>query len=418
MTIKQVFKRINPSGWIVILSVVLLIELIVAGAIYINAKLDKIGFDKGDDSPADAWSQSLGKLDHINVLLLGTDERAAGGDLGNFDTALQEGARADACMLLSLDLKTHTAHLVSLERAIGVPVEGVGEDWLTHVFAYGGADAMLKTVREQFGVEVYRYVRVNVSAAANLIDAIGGVDVTLTETEAAALNGEIYSNSTTRHRVTPGLNHLDGFDAIAYARQRFIDSDFHRVQRQRNVLQAAIDQTKSLNLKQLNHLLDVALPMVQTNFTKRDITALVPKAPGFLGVKLSQMTLPLPGMYGKKYTDDGRSMMMLDKEEAARILDEFFYGSFDPESYAASDAVQARVWQAQQQAMAEWNSAHPAPPPADSGQPAQEAQTETDAAEAVDDTQQYNNEEDDSSAGNDAGEQEGIVVWTNDDIVD
>lgn len=410
MTIKETLKRINPSGWIAILTVVLLAELAIAGAIYVNSKLDKIGFDKGDDLPADAWSQSLGKLDRINVLLLGTDERAPDGGIADFGSVMQENARADACMLLSLDLKKHTAHIVSLERAIGVPIEGVGEDWLTHVFTYGGADAMLKTVREQFGVEVYRYVRVNVGVAADLIDAIGGVDITLTETEAAALNGEIYSNSVTKHRVKPGLNHLDGFDAIAYARQRFIDSDFHRVQRQRNVLQAAIDQTRTLKLKELDHLLDVALPMVQTNFTKSDIAALVPKAPAFLGVKLQQMTLPLQGMYGKKLTDDGRSLMMLDKEETTRILHEFFYGSFDPESYVASDEVQSRVWKAQQKAMAEWNSAHPAPP-VDSGPPEQVESSDTE----TDNIQQTDNQEYDNNDGEDASDQEGIILWTPDD---
>lgn len=415
MTIKEAIKRINPSGWIAILSVILLAELVVAGAIYVNSKLDKIGYDKGDDLPADAWSKSLGNLNYINVLLMGTDERAPDGGIGDFGSELQDNARADACMLLSLDLKAHTAHLVSLERAIGVPIENVGEDWLTHVFSYGGADTMLKTVREQFGVEVYRYVRVNVGVAADLIDAIGGVDITLTETEAAALNGEIYTNSVTKHHVTPGLNHLDGFDAIAYARQRFIDSDFQRVQRQRNVLQAAIDQTKSLNLKQLDHLLDVALPMVQTNFTKSDIAALIPKAPAFLGVTLRQMTLPLSGMYGKKYTADGRSMMMLDQEEAIRILNEFLNGSFDPESYVASDEVQSRVWQAQQQAMAEWSSAHPAPSeaPAADSQPTETQQVENDTA--ADATQNNNDEEDDSSAEEAPSDQDGIILWTPDD---
>lgn len=409
MTIKETLKRINPSGWIAILTVILLAELAIAGAIYVNSKLDKIGFDKGDDLPADAWSQSLGKLDHINVLLLGTDERAPDGGIADFGSEMQENARADACMLLSLDLKEHTAHIVSLERAIGVPIEGVGEDWLTHVFTYGGADAMLKTVREQFGVEVYRYVRVNVGVAADLIDAIGGVDITLTETEAAALNGEIYTNSVAKHRVKPGLNHLDGFDAIAYARQRFIDSDFHRVQRQRNVLQAAIDQTKSLKLKELDHLLDVVLPMVQTNFTKSDIAALIPKAPAFLGVKLKQMTLPLQGMYGKKLTDDGRSLMMLDQEETTRILDEFFFGSFDPESYVASDEVQSRVWKAQQKAMAEWNSAHPAPP-VESEPPEQVESNDTES-----DTQQTDNQEYDNNDGEEDSDQQGIVLWTPDD---
>ena len=404
MNIKQALKRITPGGWIAILVVILLAELAVLGAIYINSKLDKIGFDKGEDVSADAWSQSLGKLDHINVLLLGTDERASE-DMGDFGSELKESARADACMLLSLDLKAHTAQLVSLERAIGVPIEGVGEDWLTHVFTYGGADAMLKTVREQFGIEVYRYARVNVGVAADLIDAIGGVDITLTETEAAALNGEIYTNSITKHRVTPGLNHLDGFDAIAYARQRFIDSDFHRVQRQRNVLQAAIDQTKGLSLKQIDHLLDIALSMVQTNFTKKDIAALIPKAPAFLGVRLRQMTLPLPGMYGKKLTDDGRSLMMLDPQEAARILDAFFYGSFDPEGYVASDEVQSRVWRAQQQAMAEWNLRHPAPPP-ESEAPAENGETgEQQAGEEIE-------EEEDMGGGEDASDQEDILFET------
>lgn len=406
MNIKEALKRIKPGGWIAILLVILLAELAVAGAIYVNAKLDKIGFDKGEDQPADAWSKGLGKLDHINILLLGTDERASS-DLGDFGSELGENARADACMLLSLDVKNHTAHIVSLERAIGVPIEGVGEDWLTHVFTYGGADAMLKTVREQFGVEVYRYVRVNVGVAGDLIDAIGGVDITLTETEAAALNGEIYTNSTTKHRVTPGLNHLDGFDAIAYARQRFIDSDFHRVQRQRNVLQAAIDQTKSLNLKQLDRLLDVALPMVQTNLTKSDIAALIPKAPAFLGVRLEQMTLPLSGMYGKKLTDDGRSLMMLDREEATRILNDFFYGSFDPEGYIASDAVQSRVWQAQQQAMAEWNRKHPAPPPVESEPPVEDGNSEETVTDPPEETDQADYEE--------GSGQEGIILWTPDD---
>lgn len=393
------------------MSVVLLAELAVAGAIYVNAKLDKINFDTTQDLPPDAWSESLGKLGYVNVLLLGTDERAPDGGVGDFDSQLQEGARADACMLLHLDLKKHTAQLVSLERAIGVPIEGVGEDWLTHVFTYGGPEAMLKTVREQFGVEVYRYVRVNVGVAADLIDAIGGVDITLTETEAAALNGEIYSNSVAKNRVTPGLNHLDGFDAIAYARQRFIDSDFQRVQRQRNVLQAAINRTKTLNIKELNRLLDVALPMVQTNFTKSDIATLIPKAPSFLGVRLEQMTLPIKGMYGKKYTDDGRSLMMLDQEEAGRILEEFFQGNLDPEAYVASDAVRLRVQQAQAQAMTQWNLKHPVPV-VDSGESAQVGEGE-DAATA--DVPQATGEEGSNDDNEDEPVQQDTVFWTQDD---
>ena len=64
-------------------------------------------------------------------------------------------------------------------------------------------------------------------------------------------------------------------------------------------------------------------------------------------------------MYGIKPTDDGRTMLMPDPEEAHRILIEFFAGDFDPETYTASDEVQNRVWQNQKQAYYEWSLAHP-----------------------------------------------------------
>lgn len=323
---------------------------------YFESKLNRLNFTDGEEIA------DIAKQEYLNILLLGTDERTAGGTTKDFSDDLMVDARADACMLLSLNLKNHTARLVSLERAIGVPIPGREDDWLTHAFRYGGANLMLKTVQEQFGIDVKRYVRVNVSSAAQLIDAIGGVDIELTATEAAALNGEIYTNSTTRQRVHEGLNHLDGYDALAYARQRFIDDDWHRVQRQRNVLQAAIEQTKDLNLKGINRLLDEALPLVETNFTKKEIQALLPKAPGFLGVQFGQMTLPLKGTYSTKKTSDGRSLMWLDWQENRRILNEFFFGTFDLETYQVPDEVQQRVWQTQQQNAYEWNLAHPVPP--------------------------------------------------------
>ena len=368
MDMEKIPRRANPGWWVAILGVLILIGLVGIGAwSYFQSKLDRINYT-GNEVAEEEWknedgtkASGIAALEYLNILLLGTDERAVGGTSEDFETGLQEGARADACMLLSLNLKKHTARLVSLERSIGVEIEGApgGEDWLTQAFAFGGADAMLRAVRDQFEIDVRRYARVNVSSASQLIDAIGGVDITLTEQEAAALNGEIPTNSTTRHPVKPGLNHLDGFDALAYGRQRLIDSDYVRVQRQRNVLQAAINQTKSLNLKEIDALLNVALPLVETNFTKKEITSLVPKAPGFLGVQLKQMTMPLKGMAGSKLTDDGRSMTMLDHEEAVRIMHEFLYGDFDPAEYEVSREVVNRIWQKQQKDYAEWAAAHP-----------------------------------------------------------
>lgn len=117
--------------------------------------------------------------DVFNILLLGTDERADG---------YSENARADSIMLLSVDKKNAGLRLVSLQRGMGVPIlEGEYEgsyDWLTHCFRYGGADLMLKEVQHCLRVEVDRYVRVNFDSFRQVIDAVGGVEITLTAAEA------------------------------------------------------------------------------------------------------------------------------------------------------------------------------------------------------------------------------------------
>ena len=92
--------------------------------------LDRINYT-GNEVAEEEWknedgtkASGIAALEYLNILLLGTDERAVGGTSEDFETGLQEGARADACMLLSLNLKKHTARLVSLERSIGVEIEG------------------------------------------------------------------------------------------------------------------------------------------------------------------------------------------------------------------------------------------------------------------------------------------------------
>lgn len=123
--------------------------------------------------------------------------------------------------------------LASLERGMGVPIlEGQYEgeyDWLTHTFRYGGANLMMREVRECFKVDVARYIRVNFATFVQGIESVGGVDISLTEAEAA------YINKFNKGGITcvAGQNHLDGRAALEYARCRKIDSDWQRVKRQR-----------------------------------------------------------------------------------------------------------------------------------------------------------------------------------------
>lgn len=232
-------------------------------------------------------------------------------------------------MILSLDLENHTIKLVSIERGIGVPVPGRNDDWITHTFRYGGAALTMQTVRDCFKVDVDRYVRVNLQAFEEGIDAIGGVDLTLTQAEADYINNlrKMYSFSYLQEAYA-GDNHLGGATALHYARMRKIDSDWKRIERQRAVIQAAINQVKTLGLDELNQLVNTILPMIRTNLTKYEITKLLIELPEFIatGANLDQMTIPTWETCWNSVGVDGRKLIGVDFEENARILKEFFYG--------------------------------------------------------------------------------------------
>ncbi|MEE0801567.1 MAG: LCP family protein [Gemmiger sp.] len=253
----------------------------------------------------------------INILLIGTDERTTDG--------FSDNARGDSCLLLSLDKRNNAVKLVSFERGMGMPIldgEYEGQyDWLTHTFRYGGAALMMKEITECFKVKVDRYIRVNFGTFIKGIDAVGGVDIDLTQEEVT------YFNTGNHENFHVGVNHLDGEQALGYARLREIDSDWSRIQRQRRVIQAAWDRVADLSVLQLNTLLDQIFPMVQTNLTDSEITTLLLLAPSLRGATAEQLTIPEAHTYGSMTGMGGRSMFAVDFELNSQALQEFVYGT-------------------------------------------------------------------------------------------
>ena len=236
----------------------------------------------------DAEVQS--STDVLNILVLGTDERSK-----NFSY----NARADSIILVSIDKNNGTVRLVSFERGIGVPIlegELAGQyDLLTHIFRWGGADLVEKTIEHCFKIEIDHHVRLNFTSVKSIVDIIGGIDIELTKAEADALTWN-WGNPV--KKFYEGTNRLDGRWALAYARLRSIDSDWQRVGRQRKVILAVVDEMKNASLLELNDLANEILPLIQTNMTKMDITELVLYAPKFLTSEFDQMTIPKAGTYG------------------------------------------------------------------------------------------------------------------------
>ncbi len=334
-------KKKIKRGWLITGVVcVVLVALLGCGWLYYQGKLDLLQFDDGkreidtnlelpldgldipdmgegpggDDAKGNAATGEILKdEDVINILLLGTDERSK---------SFSDNARADSIMILSLNTRDHKIKLVSIERGIGVPVPGRNDDWITHTFRYGGAALTMQTVRDCFKVNVNHYIRINFHMFEEGIDAIGGIDLNLTDPEVNYMKEEGIQT------VKTGLNHVDGEAALCYARMRKIDSDWKRIERQRTVVQAALNQVVSSDMLTINKLADTILPMIQTNLTKGEITKLILEAPEFLasGVQMEQMTVPTKDTCWNSVGKDGRKMIAVDFDANAKILNEFFYG--------------------------------------------------------------------------------------------
>ena len=300
-----------------------------------SAAMEEALKDLEEKQAIEAEGDIFGDEDVFNILLIGTDDRTK---------EFSDNARGDTCMLMSVNKKTMAVKLVSFERGMGVPIlDGAYKgqyDWLTHTFRYGGADLMMREIRECFKIDVQHYVRANIYTFMQLVDSVGGVDIELTQAETDYINHPegTYGESHIREMgvaaqiqtVVPGVNHLNGATAMLYARCRYIDNDWHRVERQRNVIQAAIYQTQYLNILELNSMLDHVLPMVRTNLTEKEITSLMLLAPRYQGITLEQMTIPADGTYGSMIGMGGRSMFSVDFNQNAKILQCFIYGAETP----------------------------------------------------------------------------------------
>jgi anionic cell wall polymer biosynthesis LytR-Cps2A-Psr (LCP) family protein len=128
-------------------------------------------------------------------------------------------------------------------------------------YLIGGFDMLDRCLEENFGVHVDHNIEVDFSGFKAVIDAMGGIDIELTEQEAKIVEGD----------QVVGMNHLDGGQALMYARIRKIDNDFERTNRQRKVLTVLFEKIRSMNLLGLLRVSKEVLPMLTTDMTDEEI---------------------------------------------------------------------------------------------------------------------------------------------------
>ena len=336
-------KKKQPRGCLgrFLLFLVVVEGLILAAGIgaflYLNSVLDLVErpqakrtaiFEKLEDLGASLSGKNDGI---VNILLIGQDMR--------------EGADhklADAMILCSVNRNTGTMTMCSLMRDMYVQLP----DYAGHAgsknrinSAYslgcawngdrGGMEMLDQLILEQFGVEVDYNVEFGFDSFVRVVDALGGVELDLTEAEAAYLNKQ----PNLPNSYTEGSNLLDGEAALIFVRTRHSsagDSDFFRTGRQRAVVAAVTEKLRKMDFMQLHSMITDILPMIYTDMTNREILSCALKLlPMAADLKIESQQIPADGTYENARVEIGgysAAVLVPDLEKNKQILMEICEG--------------------------------------------------------------------------------------------
>jgi LCP family protein required for cell wall assembly len=260
--------------------------------------------------------------DVYNVLLIGGDSRNEGG-----------AGRSDAMILVSINKKAETITVTSILRDIYLKIPGKNNNRINAAYAIGGADLLLETIEQNFKIQIDRYASIDFYAFIDVVDAIGGVTLEVTDKEIPIINNYIIEmNRLTGQEdqkdclTTSGTLLLNGKQALGYSRNRYVgNSDFERTARQRRVLEQIFNEMKKLNLIELQKLLGIILPQVTTNLTEGEIFTLILSLPAYIGYDIDQWSIPMSHSYSSLRIR-GMEVLGIDFEENISELQGRIYG--------------------------------------------------------------------------------------------
>ena len=265
-----------------LLCLLLIVALCVGGIfVYLVKSLNTIAFAQlsrvGRVNLKDIVINSgIAKSGYRNIALFGVDSRA---------NDLRKNTRSDSIIVASINNKTHDVKLVSIYRDTYVKIHDHGCTKVNHAYAYGGPDLAVNTLNKNFDLNIKDFVTVNFSALTNVIDELGGVELTIKKEElkwvnayghdVAKINGQKYTKI--KH---PGKQTVTGVQATGYCRVRYTKGgDFTRAERQRTVLQAIFAKAKKSSPTALISAMNKIFPQIYTSLSTSDILSLMKYLP-------------------------------------------------------------------------------------------------------------------------------------------
>ena len=340
--------------WIIVLIAIILcfVVAIVGTAIWVTAYVKgefKVNYNDITSNPEDLGIEEVKEDKIINIALFGidsTDEKSFKG-------------RSDSMMILSVNTNTNTIKLISVMRDSFVPIVKNGKttyNKINSAYASGGPELAIKTLNTIFDLDISEYATVNLYCMADIIDAVGGVDIEVVKNEITYINAGVESqcsklgiDSEQYLLKSAGKQHLNGIQAAAYARIRMTanaegtSDDYGRTDRQRYVLEQMFNKVKTLDWNQMLELAKVIAPMCETSISFSDAVAIAKdillEKPQFFETRV-----PSQGYLMSKPDTNVGSVVYYDLNFAAKLIHSFIYNDVTPEQYIALKGIEKRDW--------------------------------------------------------------------------
>lgn len=251
--------------------------LIAAGLTVVKSTLDNVGRIELDPELIGIDPQVDAELSNYrNIALLGIDAR---------DMSSDEGVRSDAIIVASINKETSEIKMFSVYRDTLLDIgDDVGLDKVTHAYYYGGPTKVLYSINKNLDLNVKEVVVVNWKAVADTVDALGGIDVEIQDSEINEMNKYIkdtYENigGSDKQIKEAGMQTLNGNQAVTYARIRkdALTGDYRRNERMKIVVKAAFDKAKQMDVKTLKKISNEILPEIKTNMSTSDMLGMLLK---------------------------------------------------------------------------------------------------------------------------------------------
>lgn len=276
----------------------------------------------------------------FNLALFGVDAR---------DGSLGKGTRSDSIMICSIDMDKHEVKLISVFRDTYLNLGNDTYNKCNTAYAKGGPEQAISMLNMNTDMFMKDYITVGFDGLIKAVDALGGVELEVTEAEIPHLNNyQISMVGTSEDGVTfiakegsyvpvtePGYQTLNGLQATAYCRIRYIGDDFRRAQRQRDLITAMIEKSKTASLSELTQAAEAVFPYISTSLDVQDIFTML----GVVGdyeVTVSD-GFPFAGMRnGGIIGGKGSCVVPTDLEQNVAKLHELL---FDESNYEPSAAV-------------------------------------------------------------------------------